>query len=106
MSAEYVEDGKRIHVFGPMPSITGSLKAMKALVPLRWEGARRRRSRARFLHLEPRAAAAAETGAAADLRSSSTRAGFPRRLKQVVVSVSGAGRDPGIAGMQCFTYEP
>ena len=33
-------------------------------------------------------------------------AGFQRAIRHIVVAVSGPGRDPGLGGMQHFTYEP
>ena len=33
-------------------------------------------------------------------------AAFPRTIRHIVVAVSGPGRDPGLGGMQHFTYEP
>ncbi len=41
-----------------------------------------------------------------EIRSVLNSAGFSRTVRQVVVAVSGAGCDPGMSGMQHFTYEP
>ena len=41
-----------------------------------------------------------------EIHSIIKQAGLPRRVRHIVVAVSGAGRDPGLGGMQHFTYEP
>ena len=49
---------------------------------------------------------AAPQDAQQEIHSILNAAGFPRAMRHVVVVVSGAGRDLGMAGMQHFTYEP
>ncbi len=41
-----------------------------------------------------------------EIHSIINEAGLPRPVRHIVVAVSGAGRDPGLGGMQHFTYEP
>ena len=41
-----------------------------------------------------------------EIHSIINAAGLPRTIRHIVVAVSGPGRDPGLGGMQHFTYEP
>ena len=105
VSAEYVEDGKRIHIFSAHADYHQLADALKAILPViasvpaeeevvldcfTWNSA----------------PLSAPDVAEREIGSIVNSADFPRPLKQIVVAVSGAGQDPGMAGMQHFTYEP
>ena len=105
VSAEYVEDGKRIHILGVHADYQQLADALKAMLPviasvpaeddvvldcLTWK----------------RTPLSAPDVAETEIGSIVNRTGFPRPIRHVVVAVSGAGQDPGMAGMQHFTYEP
>ena len=105
VSAEYDEGGKRFHIFATHSENSGLREAVRAILP--------------FIEQVP-----ASDEVVLDIFSWSpdpladpdftqrelgyilNQAGFPRAIRHVVVAISGAGRDPGLGGMQHFTYEP
>jgi acetyl/propionyl-CoA carboxylase alpha subunit/acetyl-CoA carboxylase carboxyltransferase component len=104
VSAEYVEGGKRIHVFGTHAEYQQLADAVKATMPFVEQVPADEEVTLDFFSWNREPLAAPEL-AEPQICSVINGAGFPRRVKQVVVSVSGAGRDPGMSGMQFFTYE-
>jgi acetyl/propionyl-CoA carboxylase alpha subunit/acetyl-CoA carboxylase carboxyltransferase component len=104
VSAEYDESGKRIHIFATHAEYEQLAEAVRATFP--------------FIEQVPaddvvvldfftwNAARVAEPDVTQrELHSMINQAGFPRAVAHVVIAISGAGREPGLAGMQHFTYE-
>jgi acetyl-CoA carboxylase carboxyltransferase component/biotin carboxyl carrier protein len=105
VSAEYDEAGKRIHIFASHAEYQQLEGAIAATLP--------------FIERVPpedgvvldfftwsREPLAEPEVAEKEIQSVINRVAFPRLVRHVVIAVSGAGRDPGMAGMQHFTYEP
>jgi acetyl/propionyl-CoA carboxylase alpha subunit/acetyl-CoA carboxylase carboxyltransferase component len=103
--AEYLYEGKQIHVFATHADYAHLGESMQALVPLMaavpadhdividfytWHGDR---------PTDPEATQR-------DLQRIINEAGFPRAIRRIVVAVAGPGMGEGMAGMQHFTYRP
>ena len=105
VSAEYEENGKRVHIFTTHADYNGLLKAMQAVKPAIEQVPPGDDIVLDFFTWKDGALSDPET-AQREIYSTVNVADLPARLKHVVVAVSGPGQDPGMAGMQHFTYEP
>jgi acetyl/propionyl-CoA carboxylase alpha subunit/acetyl-CoA carboxylase carboxyltransferase component len=104
VSAEYEDAGKRCHIFASHVDYQQLPEAMKATVPFVNRVPANEEVVLDFFTWRQDALAAPDV-AAAEIHSIIDQVGFSRPVRHVVVAVSGAGRDPGLGGMQHFSYE-
>ena len=105
VSAEYDEKGKHIHVFASHAEYPRCRKRCRS------DASRRRGSSSRTMKSSSTSSPGTGHWPMPEARSRKihsmlNEAGFPRPIRHIVVAVSGPGRDPGLGGMQHFTYEP
>ena len=105
VSAEYDQEGKRVHLFTTYAEYSGS---------------RRRRGQCFLCSQEVPADHDVvidfyvwHSGSLGDPETTQqevhallNQAGFPRPIRRIVVAVAGPGRGQGMGGMQHFTYRP
>ncbi len=105
VSAQYEEKGASVHIFATHADYNGLLKAMQALKPAIEQVPAEDDIVLNFFTWKDAKLSDVET-AQQEIHSTVNAAGLPARLKHIVVAVSGPGQDPGMGGMQHFTYEP
>jgi len=105
VSAQYVENGIRVHIFATHVRYEQLPGALHALLPFIAKVPNTDQVMLDF-YTWKEGPSAAPQDAQQEIRSILNAAGFPRAIRHIVVVVSGAGRDLGMAGMQHFTYEP
>ncbi|MGB8769944.1 MAG: biotin/lipoyl-containing protein, partial [Candidatus Korobacteraceae bacterium] len=105
VTAEYVQDGRRLHVFAAhaeyerFQEAVGAMCSCLAEVPAE-------NDIVIDLHLWNPGSLADPEVTQQEIYSWLNQARFPRPIQRIVVAVSGPGRGQGIAGMQHFTYLP
>jgi acetyl/propionyl-CoA carboxylase alpha subunit/acetyl-CoA carboxylase carboxyltransferase component len=105
VSAEYVEDGRRVHVFAAhadydrFQEAIGAMSSCLAEVPAEHDIVI-------DLYLWNSGSLADPELTQQEVCSGLNQAHFPRPIQRIVVAVSAPGRGEGIAGMQHFTYQP
>ncbi len=105
LSAEYEEEGTRIHIFATHVEYPELANAAQAILPYLGQVPKRDAVVLDFFTWNREALAEPEI-TQRELLEIANNAKFPQSVRQVVVAISGAGRDPGLAAMQHFTYEP
>ncbi|MGA9565607.1 MAG: carboxyl transferase domain-containing protein [Candidatus Korobacteraceae bacterium] len=105
VSAQYVENGTRFHIFATHVAYQQFASAVQALFPFLAEVPANDEVVLDFYTWQEGPLAASQT-AQQEIHSILNVAGFPRPIRHVVVVSSGAGSDLGMAAMQHFTYEP
>ena len=103
VSAEYDEDGKRVHLFTTCAEYSGLAEAAQALFPM-LEKVPADHDVAIDFYLWRSASADEAEAAQQGFRSRLNQAGFPRPIQRIVVIAGGAGNGWGISGTQHFTY--
>src|SRR5271165_4214401 len=105
VSAQYVENGTRVHIFATHVEYTQLSSAVKAMLPFIADVPPNDEIVLDFYTWKEGPLAGLQD-AQQEIRAIVNAAAFPRSIRHIVVVVSGAGRDLGMAGMQHFTYEP
>ena len=105
VTTEYEENGKRVHVVTAHTDYPRLAEAIHAIVPFMAEVPPADDIALDLITWNQDSLADADF-TQHELHSIINQAGFPREIRQIVVAVSGPGRDPGLGGMQHFTYEP
>jgi acetyl/propionyl-CoA carboxylase alpha subunit/acetyl-CoA carboxylase carboxyltransferase component len=105
VSAQYVENGKRFHIFATHSDYHGLSQAVQAVVPFVAEVPANDEAVLDFFTWNHGSLAAADD-AQREIHSIINATDIPRKIRHIVVAVSGSGRNPGLGGMQHFTYEP
>src|SRR5271166_1098081 len=105
VTAQYDENGKRVHVFATHADHHRLSEAVRALFPFIGEVPANDEIILDVSTWNPGSLAAPEV-AQREIHSIINAAGSPRTIRHIVVVVSGPGRDPGLGAMQHFTYEP
>ena len=105
VSAQYEENGKPVHIFAVHADYHQLSKTIQAVSGLLADVPANDEIVLDFYTWNQDALASPEV-AQREIRSIVNAAGFSRAIRHIVVVVSGAGRDPGMSGMQHFTYEP
>ncbi len=105
VAAHYEEDGKRVHIFSTHADYDHLAKAMAAVLSAVAAVPAEDEIVLDFYTWKNGTLAAPEI-AQQEVHSLINAAGFMGAIRHIVVAVSGPGRDPGLAGMQHFTYEP
>jgi len=103
VSAEYDEDGKRVHLFTTCAEYSGLAEAAQALFPM-LEKVPLDHDVAIDFYLWRSASADEAEAAQRECHSRLNQAGFPRPIQRLVVIAGGAGNGWGISGTQHFTY--
>ena len=105
VTAEYDDNGKRVHIFSLNTEFLGLADAARALfrgideVPVDHEIV------LDFYAWNPEFWSDPEL-IEKEVRSTLNQVGFPRTIQRIVVAIGGPGRGPSMAGMQHFTYRP
>ena len=105
VSAEYVQEGKRVHVFAAHAEYQRLAEAARAMCPC-LEEVPAEHDIVVDLYLWNSGALADPELTQQEVHSALNQAGFPRPIQRIVVAVAGPGRGEGMAGMQHFTYQP
>jgi hypothetical protein len=105
VSAEYEEAGNRIHIFASHTEYQQLAEAMKAIVPFVATVPANEEVVLDFFTWRQHPLAEPDV-AQAEIHSVINQTDYPRSVRHILVAVSGAGRDPGLGGMQHFTFEP
>jgi len=105
VSAQYVENGARVHIFATHVGYQQLSNAAQALCPFIADVPADDEIVLDF-YTWKEGPLAAPQDAHREIGSILCAAEFPRALRHIVVVLSGSGRDLGMAGMQHFTYEP
>jgi len=105
VTAQYEENQKCVHVFTVHTEYPLLAEAMREMVPFLAEVPASDDVVLDLVSWNQNSLGEAEC-TQREVQSAINQAGFPRVIRQLVVAVSGAGRDLGISGMQHFTYEP
>jgi acetyl/propionyl-CoA carboxylase alpha subunit/acetyl-CoA carboxylase carboxyltransferase component len=105
VSAQYDENGKRVHIFATHADYHRLSEAVQAMFTFIGEVPANDEIVLDFSTWNHGSLAAPEV-AQREIHSIINAAAFPRTIRHIVVAVSGPGRDPGLGGMQHFTYEP
>ena len=105
VSAEYVQEGRRVHVFAAHAEYDRFEEAVDAMCPSLAEVSAEEDIVIDFYLWNPGLLADAEL-TQQEVHSWVNQARFPRPIERIVVAVSGPGRGEGMAGMQHFTYQP
>ncbi len=104
-SAEYDEKGKHVHVLAAHAQYAQLARAMREIIPFVTQVPSDDEVVLDFCTWSSDPVAGPEE-TQREIHSIINQAGLPRLVRHIVVAVSGAGRDPGLGGMQHFTYEP
>ncbi len=105
VSAEYVQDGRRVHVFAAhaeydrFHEAVGAMRSCLAEVPAEHDIVI-------DLYLWNSGSLADPELTQQEVCSGLNQARFPRPIQRIVVAVAAPGRGEGMAGMQHFTYQP
>ena len=105
VSAQYVENGTRFHVFATQVASQQFASAVQALFPFLAEVPANDEVVLDF-YVWQEGPLAAPQDAEKEIHSILNAAEFPRPIRHIVVVSSGAASDLGMAGTQHFTYEP
>src|SRR5271165_2839597 len=105
VSAVYDDNGKRVHIFATYADYHRLSQAVQAMLTFIGEIPATDEIVLDFFTWNHGSLAAPEV-AQREIHSIINAAGFPRTIRHIVVAVSGPGPDPGLSGMQHFTYEP
>ena len=105
VSAEYEEAGKRIHIFASHAEYQQLAEVMKATLSFVASVPGNEDVVLDFFTWRPDAFTEPES-TQTEIHSIIKQIDFPRPVRHIIVAVSGAGRDPGLGGMQHFTYAP
>ena len=105
ISAEYVQEGKRVHVFAAHAAYQRLSEAARAMCPCLVE-VPAEDDIVIDLYLWNSGWLADPEHTQQEVNSALDQAGFPRAVQRIVVAVSGPGCGEGMAGMQHFTYQP
>ena len=105
VSAEYDENGKHLHVLAAHAEYPQLARALEEMAPFVAQVPKEEDVVLDFFTWSSRPMAGADE-TEREIHSVVHQAGLPRAVRHIVVAVSGAGRDPGMSGMQHFTYEP
>lgn len=105
ITAHYDENGRRVHLFSTHSEYQRLAAALQAVFPFIAEVEADEEIVLDFFTWNHRPLSPADV-AQQEIRSILNAAGFSRRIRQIVVAVSGLGGDPGLGSMQHFTYEP
>lgn len=104
VSAQYDENGKRVHVFAIHTGYQLLHRATQGMIGFLAEVPANHEIVLDFYTWNQGQLSAPEV-ARQEINSIINASGFQPPVSRIVVTVSGAGRDPGMAGMQHFTYE-
>jgi acetyl/propionyl-CoA carboxylase alpha subunit/acetyl-CoA carboxylase carboxyltransferase component len=105
ISAEYVQEGKRVHVFAAHAAYQRLSEAARAMCPC-LEEVPAGDDIVIDLYLWNSGWLADPEVTQQEVNSGLNQARFPRPIQRIVVAVSGPGCGEGIGGMQHFTYQP
>ncbi|HWJ18117.1 MAG TPA: biotin/lipoyl-containing protein, partial [Geobacterales bacterium] len=105
ISAEYVQEGKRVHVFAAHAAYRRLLEAARAMCSC-LEEVPAGDDIVIDLYLWNSGWLADPEVTQQEVNAALDQAGFPRPVQRIVVAVSGPGCGEGMAGMQHFTYQP
>lgn len=104
-SAEYDQEGKRVHLFASLAGYSQLPEAMQAILPLIKEVPSEHDIVIDWYALRQDRLGEAD-GTQQELRAALAEAGFPRSIRRIVVEVAGAWDENGADGMQHFTFRP
>ena len=105
VSAEYNDNGKRVHIFSTNTEYLGLSDVACALFPFIDEVPLDHDVVIDFQAWNPEFLSDPDL-MQKDVCSTLNQVGFPRTIQRIVVAIGGPGRGPGMAGMQHFTYRP
>jgi acetyl-CoA carboxylase carboxyltransferase component len=105
VSAEYVQDGRHVHVFAAHAEYHRLSEATQAMCSC-LEAVPAENDIVIDLYLWNSGSLADPEITQKEVCSGLNQAHFPRPIQRVVVAVSGPGYGEGMAGMQRFTYQP
>jgi acetyl/propionyl-CoA carboxylase alpha subunit/acetyl-CoA carboxylase carboxyltransferase component len=105
VSAEYEEEGKRVHLFTTHAESPRLCEASRALFPLIEEVPEDHEVVLDFYVWHPGALGDPE-GSQQEVCAMLNQARFPRAIRRIVVVLAGPGRGPGLGDMRHFTYRP
>jgi acetyl-CoA carboxylase carboxyltransferase component len=105
VSAQYDENGKRVHIFATHADYQQLSKVVQAMFTFIGEVPANDEIVLDFSTWNHGSLAAPEV-VQQGIYSIINAAAFPRTIQHIVVAVSGPSRDRGLGGMQHFTYEP
>ena len=104
VSAEYVKDGRRVHVLTAHADYDRLAEAIQAMCPSIAD-VPAEHDIVIDLYLWNSGSLAEQEVTQQEVCSRLNQACFPRPVERIVVAVSGPGRGEGMAGMQHFTYQ-
>jgi acetyl/propionyl-CoA carboxylase alpha subunit/acetyl-CoA carboxylase carboxyltransferase component len=103
VSAEYEEEGKRIHLFTTHAEYSQLAETARELVSLIHQVPAGREVSIDFYVWHPGSLSDPET-AQREAQSVLNQAGFPAAVQRIVLAMGGPGHDQGAGGIQHFTY--
>ncbi len=105
IATEYIDRGKRVHLFTTYADSTRLCDAARALFPLIEAVPTGHEVAIDFYVWHPGALSRPEA-TQLEVCAMLNQAGFPRTIRRIVVAVAGPGRGSGIGDMCHFTYHP